>query len=257
MPGLSLQQLGTHGALYGPREQGSTAAAGLPGVVLLHGAEGPMAGWSHRFAAILAAHGYLALAAEYGSGDLFGAGPIRDVPLPPVLDAGRALAAHPQASGRVGLFGWSKGGEAALILAALMGGAGPFACVAAHAPTGLVTGAFDPVEFRAAMAGGTPRLTTEPDGPRAWVWAGKDSQLAPGARIPVEDCAVPLFLSHGTADPIVPVARTQALAERLAAVGRPADLMIAEGQAHGFDFDTEPLLWVRLLAFMDRYLRAA
>lgn len=250
MAGLSLAQT-AHGAVYGPAQ-----GADLPGVVLLHGAEGPMAGWSHRFAVIMAAHGYLALAAEYGTGDIFGAGPIRDVPLPHMLEAGHALAAHPRASGRVGLFGWSKGGEAALIRAALMDKDTPFSCVAAHAPTGIVTGAFDPEGFRTAMASGAPRLNTDPDGPRAWIWPGKDSLLAPGAPIPVEDCAVPLFLSHGTADPIVPVARTQALAERLAAAARPADVMIAEGQAHGFDFDTEPDLWARLLAFMERHLRS-
>lgn len=251
MAGLSLQQFGTHGALYGP----ATGDA-LPGVVLLHGAEGPQAGWSHRFAAILAAQGYLALAAEYGAGDIFGAGPIRNVPLPAVLEAGHALAGHPRASGRVALFGWSKGGEAALIIASLMGPDTPFACVAAHAPTGQVTGAFDPVAFRAALEAGTPRLNTDPDGPRAWVWPGHDARLTPGAPIAVEDCAAPLFLSHGTADPIVPVARTQALAERLAQAGRPADLLIAEGQGHGYDFDTEPQLWARLTAFLDRHLRA-
>ncbi len=247
---LRLEQFGPHGALYGP-----ATGEDLPGVVILHGAEGPMAGWSHRFAAILAAHGYLTLAAEYGQGDIFGAGPIRDVPLPPVLDAARALAAHPRASGRVGLLGWSKGGEAALILGALMGPDGPFACVAAHAPTGLVTGAFDPIAFRAGLAEGAVQLDLDPEGPRAWTWTGQDDRLSPGAAIPVEDCAVPVFLSHGTADPIVPHDRTQALAERLKAAGRPADLFLAEGQAHGFDYDTEPVFWARLLAFLERHLR--
>ena len=246
---LSLEQFGPHGALYGPAE-----GSGWPAVLLLHGAEGPMAGWSHRFAAILAAHGYLALAAEYGAGDIFGAGPIRDVPLPRVLDTARALTAHPRAAGPVGLFGWSKGGEAALILGALMGADGPFACIAAHAPTGQITGAFDPVAFREALAAGEIRLDTDPSGPRAWTWPGLDDRLAPGAAIAVEDCPVPLFLSHGTADPIVPHSRTQALVDRLIAVGRPADLFIAEGQGHGFDYDTEPELWAQLVAFLDRHL---
>jgi dipeptidyl aminopeptidase/acylaminoacyl peptidase len=250
--GLSLQQFGPHGALYGP-----AAGDALPGVVILHGAEGPMAGWSHRFAAILAAHGHLALAAEYGAGDIFGAGPIRNVPLPPILEAGRALAANPRASGRVGLLGWSKGAEAALILGALMDRDGPFACIAAHAPTGRVTGAFDPAAFRDALAEGAPRLDDDPTGPRAWSWPGHDHRLAPGMPLPVEECPVPLFLSHGTADPIVPVARTLALAERLSAAGRAADVFIADGQAHGFDYDTEPAFWARLLGFFDRHLAAS
>ncbi len=221
--GLSLHQLGSVGAVYGP-----AAGGALPGVVILHGSEGPWSGWSHRFAAILAAHGMLALPHGYGEGDVWGAGAIRDQSLPAVLEAGRALAAHPRASGRVALLGWSKGGEMALLVASLMGADTPFACVAAHAPTGLVTGAFDPASFR---TGG--RIGTDPAGPRAWVWPGKDDRLAPGAPIPIEECAVPVFLSIGTADPIVDPARTLALADRLAAVGRPADLLVAEGQGHG------------------------
>ncbi|MFN3642154.1 MAG: alpha/beta hydrolase family protein, partial [Gemmobacter sp.] len=127
-------------------------------------------------------------------------------------------------------------------------------CVAAHAPTGLVTGAFDPAAFRAGLAAGAARLPVDPAGPRAWVWAGRDDRLAPGAPIPIEDCAVPVFLSIGTADPVVDPARTLALADRLAAAGRPADLLVAEGQGHGYDFDTEPMLWSRLAAFFGRHL---
>lgn len=191
----------------------------------------------------------LALPHGYGEGDVWRAGAIRDVDLGAVPAAGRALAAHPRCSGHVGLLGWSKGGEMALLVASLMGAAGPFACVAAHAPTGLVTGAFDPAAFEAG-----PRLAVDPGGPRAWVWAGRDDRLAPGAPIPIEDCAVPVFLSIGTADPIVDPARTLALADRLAAAGRPADLLVAEGQGHGYNFDTEPVLWRRLLAFFGRHL---
>ena len=53
---LSLESLAPHGPVYGPA-QGSR----LAGVVVVHGGEGAGAGWSHRFAAILAAHGMLAL----------------------------------------------------------------------------------------------------------------------------------------------------------------------------------------------------
>ncbi|MFN3936961.1 MAG: alpha/beta hydrolase family protein [Gemmobacter sp.] len=245
---LSLHQFGDWGPVYGP-EGGN----GLPAVVILHGSEGPMAGWSHRFAAILAAHGLLALPLSYGRGDFWSAGRIEDEPLDRVIAAGAALADHPRA-GRVGLLGWSKGGEMALLVGSLMGPGAPFACVAAHAPTGLVTGAFDPDAFRAGIAAGAPRLATDPAGPRAWVWPGKDDRLAPGAPIPIEDCPVPVFLSIGTADPVVDPARTLALADRLAAAGRPADLLEAEGQGHGYDFDTEPVLWRRLLSFFDRHL---
>ena len=111
MPGLTLEQFGPHGALHRPAPDlprpmipgasapgseagiphpaaphpaaavtasaspGGTAPSPLPGVVVVHGAKGPMAGWSHRFAAILAAHGLRALPRSYGAGDFFGAEP--------------------------------------------------------------------------------------------------------------------------------------------------------------------------------------
>lgn len=247
MPGLSLAPLGAHGAVYGP----AGAEAGLPGVVIVHGSEGPMAGWSHRFATILAAHGFLALPLAMGSGDFFAAGPIREVDLAAVPAAGRALAAHPRAGG-VGLFGWSKGGEAALIVASLDADS-PFDAVAAHAASDRVTGAFDP----AALRSGARWLLTAPDDPRAWVWAGHDAALAPGTPIPVEAAPMPLFLSVGMADEIWPAGQTLDMARRLQEAGRPADLLAVEGQGHAYDFATEPLLWARLTAFFARHLVAA
>lgn len=244
MQGLSLDPLGRHGAVYGPAGD----AQGLPAVAILHGGEGPMAGWSHRFAAILAGHGFLALPLAYGTGDFFAAGPIREVDLAAVPEAGAALAAHPRA-GRVGLFGWSKGGEAALLVAAL-GGPGPFAAVAAHAAPDRVTGAFDPEALRS----GRRWLRDAPDDPRAWLWAGRDAELAPGTPIPVERAAMPLLLSVGTADEIWPAAQTLGMAARLEAAGRPADLFVVEGQGHAYDFTTEPRLWARLVAFFGRHL---
>lgn len=246
MSGLSLHQMGTHGPVYGP-----AAGTGLPGVVILHGAEGPMAGWSHRFAAILAAHGMLALPWSYGAGDFFGAGPVRDVDLSALPGVAAALAAHPRGNGRVGLLGWSKGAEAALVTAALAP-PGAFACVAAHAPPDRILGAVDP----AALREGRPWRLDAPGDPRAWVWPGQDHRLVPGTALPVTEAAMPLFLSVGTADEVWPAAQTLTLARRLEEAGRPADLFVAEGQGHGFDFDTEPQLWARLLAFFGRHLAA-
>ena len=244
MTGLTLEPLGAHGAVYGP----AGGATGLPAVVVLHGGEGPMAGWSHRFAAILAAHGFLALPLGYGTGDFFAAGPIRAVDLAAVPAAGRALAAHPRAA-RVGLFGWSKGGEAALLAASLDPDT-PFAAVAAHAAPDRVTGAFDPDALRR----GDRWLLDAPTDPRAWVWQGRDAPLAPGTAIPVEAAPMPLFLSVGTADEIWPAAQTLGMAERLAAAGRPAELLVGEGQGHAYDFTTEPQLWARLCGFFGQHL---
>lgn len=245
--GLSLGPFGPALALYAPPGSGPA-----PAVAVLHGGEGPGAGWSHRFAAILAAHGFLALALEYGEGDVFGAGPIRAVPLPPLAATLAALAGHPRARG-LALFGWSKGAEAAALLAALAADELPLAALALHAPPDVVTPAFDPAAFRTGGALPAP----DPGAPPAWAWPGREAALRPGTPLPVEAVRAPVFLSSGTADPVFPHAMTLALARRLAEAGRPADLFAAEGQGHGYDWATEPVLWARLTAFLRRHLGGA
>lgn len=231
-------------AVYGPAE-----GERLPGVVIVHGSEGPAAGWSHRFAAILAAHGVLAAPWAYGSGDLWHAGPIAGVELPGLVAAGRKLAAHPRCRG-VGLFGWSFGGGLVLITAALQGEDGPFQAVASHAGADFVTQAFDPANFLS----GEHRRRPTADAPRAFVWPGEEAALTPGAPLPLERVTVPVFLSVGDADPVWPHSQTLNVAAELRAQGKPVDLMVGEGQGHGYDLDREPELWARLLGFFGKVL---
>ena len=241
---MRLCQFGAHGPIYAPDEP-------APGIVILHGSEGPMAGWSHRFAAILAAHGFAALPLSYGTGDFWGAGPIQDVPIQPMIDAAHEFAAHDWCSGQVGLFGWSMGGQLAMLLASLLPTTKPYAGIAAHAPSDVVMGAFDPAVFRA----GRSWRRLEPDAPRAWVMQGEDTRLAPGREIAVERYEGPMFLSVGLADDVWSPDMTARLAARRENAGRPVELWQAEGQGHGFDFDTEPELWRRLTHFFSTHLR--
>ena len=240
---LSLEMMGEW-PVYGPAE-----GTGLPGVVILHGSEGPMAGWAHRFAAILAAHGMLALPYSYGTGDFWSAGRIAGVDLRGVVAAGARLAAHPRCRG-AGLFGWSFGGGMALTVAALQGAGGPFRAVASHAGADFVTAAFDPEDFRKGHRLRDPA----PDAPRAFLWPGEEAALTPGAPLPLDRLTVPVFLSVGDADPIWPHQQTLNVAAALRAQGTPVDLLVAAGQGHGYDFDREPELWARLLAFFGGHL---
>lgn len=241
--GLSLEMMGDW-PVYGPAD-----GERLPGVVILHGSEGPMAGWGHRFAAILAAQGMLALPYGYGEGDFWSAGRIAGVDLRGVVSAGVRLAAHGRCRG-VGLFGWSFGGGMALSVAALQGPGGPFRAVASHAGADFVTAAFDPVDFRKGHRLRDPA----PDAPRAFLWPGEDAALTPGAHLPLDRLAVPVFLSVGDADPVWPHQQTLNVAEVLRSQGKPVDLLVAAGQGHGYDFDREPELWVRLRAFFGAHL---
>ena len=248
MAGLTLYQLGDFGPVYGPAS--GLARGDGPGVVILHGSEGPMAGWAHRFAAILAAHGMLALPLGYGQGDFWGAGPIRDVDLRRVAEAGRALGGDPRCRG-VGLLGWSFGAGAALLTAAFSG-RDPFGCVAAHAGADVVTPAFDPAARRA----GVSVLSAGAAGARAFVWSGEEAALEPLSPLPVGRIVVPVLLTVGAQDTILPPELTLRVADRLAQAGNPAEVWVAPGQGHGFDFDTEPQFWARLVAFFNRHLGA-
>ncbi len=239
---LTVEMLDPHGPVYGP----GPGAAG-PGVVIVHGGEGPMAGWSHRFAVILAAHGFRALPISYGEGDFFAAGPIRDVPLEGLSDAISALAAH-TGTGEIGAFGWSRGAEKLALLASYLASTQPLAAVALHAGPDRVHSAFDPAAFRTGQGG----LETDSAAPAAWTWRGQP--VTPGADIAIEHFPGPVFLSVGDADDVWDPRMTFRLADRLATAGRPADLLVGKGQGHGYAFDREPELWVRLTAFFSKHL---
>lgn len=236
---LLIEDIAEIGPLYAPASREI-----WPGLMILHGSEGPGAGWSHRFAAIMAAHGVATLPFGYGTGDVWGAGEIRDVDIGRIVTAGTTIAAHSKLSS-LDLLGWSRGGELAMHLGAIAGAALPFRRIAAHAPADHCVPAFDVARMRA----GQPRGEAEA---RAWRWAGHDDRLAPGAAIEIERFPRPVFLSVGTADEVWDHQMTLNLAARREAAGCPTDLFVAEGQGHAFDFATEPQLWHRLLAFVER-----
>ncbi|WP_436927935.1 acyl-CoA thioester hydrolase/BAAT C-terminal domain-containing protein [Halosimplex amylolyticum] len=88
-----------------------------PGVLVLHGGGGA-GGYERRYAALLAEHGYTALCVEY-----FGAPGVADVlervPLETFGDAARWLLDRPNVrDAPVGVVGFSRGGEAALLTGA-------------------------------------------------------------------------------------------------------------------------------------------
>jgi nucleolar protein 56 len=101
-----------------------------PGVLVLHGGGGA-GGYEQEYAALLAEHGYAALCVEY-----FGAPDVPDslceIPLERFDRAARWLLERDDVSGeRVGVVGFSRGGEAALLTGAQFETVG---AVVAHVP---------------------------------------------------------------------------------------------------------------------------
>lgn len=104
------------GTTYGPPGEGP-----FPAVMIFHGSEGALSGWSHRNAVLLAAHGFLAFPYGYSRGsNAWNAGSIEDVPLDRAAQALVALRAFPATGDKVALYGVSRGAEHALLLVSLM-----------------------------------------------------------------------------------------------------------------------------------------
>jgi acetyl esterase/lipase len=238
------------GTTYGPPEEGQ-----FPAVMLLHGSEGGWSGWSHRNAALLAAEGFLAFPFSYSrGGNAWNAGSIENVPLDRSAEALAALQAFPASSGKIGLYGVSRGAEHALLLTSLMARDnldGLPNAVAAHSPPDVVCGAFDARSWRDI---GDPGWRPWDPARRAWSWRGSSDELLPTTPIEIECFAGPLFLSHGTADRVWSVEMTQRLDARLRRHGRQAEVHYYEGQDHILDAAAENQHNLHLVSFFARTL---
>lgn len=255
MTDLTIVHHGTadRGMAYAPAGGGP-----FPAVMVLHGSEGAWAGWNHVAAMMLAAHGFLARPFGYSrQGNAWNAGDIVDVPLDRTADALAELRRDPRCNGRVGLYGVSRGGEHALLLASLMvrdGVDGLPDAVAAHAPADVVCGAFRGACVRDS---GDPGWRSWDPGERAWTWRESSESLLPTTPIEIERYPGPLFLSHGMDDDVWSADMTRRLEARLRAHGRAPEVHLYEGMKHGFDCPGLDEHYRRLIAFFTRHLRQA
>lgn len=250
-PAILRRLLPGFGTTYGP-----SGDAPFPTILLLHGSEGGWSGWSHRNAMFLAAHGFLAYPHSYSrGGNGWNAGSITDVPLDHTVEALKALRTMPWCSGKVGLYGISRGAEHALLVTSLMardGMDGQPDAVAAHGSADVVCGAFDARTWRDR---GDPGWQVWDPGSRAWTWNGSSEDLKPTTPIEIERYRGPLFLSHGTQDKVWDVAMTRRLEARLLANDREPQVHYYEGQDHVGDGAGENMHHEKLLSFFDEHLQ--
>ncbi|ART64562.1 alpha/beta hydrolase family protein [Kushneria marisflavi] len=240
------------GTTYGPSGDGP-----FPAVMVLHGSEGAWAGWSHRHAVMLAAHGFLAFPLGFSvGGNAWNAGQIIEVPLERTVAALQALRGFAFTGQGVGLYGASRGAEHALLVASLMARdsiEGLPDSLAAHAPPDVVCGGFDARTFRDS---GDPGWQAWDGAQRAWSWQGSSEGLLPTTPIEIERYDGPLFLSHGTADIMWSVAMTRRLEARLKRHGRTPEVVYMQGEGHIPGDEAENDWYARLMTFFARTLMA-
>jgi dienelactone hydrolase len=211
-------------------------AAGVPGIVMLHGSEGGSTHFLDEDATRLAEDGSAVLAfCWFGCPGKPAA--ILRIPLEDTVAAIEWLrASDPVAGGPVGLYGLSRGAEQSVLLASLVRDPAVIAAVAVHAPSDTVVAAYDP------ETGWSPYETDPRTGEQvfapAWTWQGeplygeRDSFSEPGPRIRVEDYPAPMYLSHGTADDLWPVQRSRNIEAARLAAGLPTETHYWRGEGH-------------------------
>jgi pimeloyl-ACP methyl ester carboxylesterase len=239
------------GTTYGP-----AGDSRCPAVLLLHGSEGGLSGWSHRNAVMLAAHGFLAFPFPYSvGGNPWNAGSIENVELMNTVLALRGLRRFEACNGRVALFGVSRGAEHALLVAALMSRGkleGEPDAVAVHAAPDVVCAAFD---SRTRRDTGDDGWAAWDPAKRAWLWNGSSEGLLPTAPIPIETYSGPLLLTHGERDSVWSVETTRRLAKRLLAAGLKPEVRYFKDEDHSLRSDAENVFNETLLNFLWRSLR--
>ncbi|MFG6465649.1 S9 family peptidase [Roseateles sp. BYS87W] len=142
---------------------------------------------------------------------------------------------------RIGFFGWSYGGF--LGARAMLDADTPFAAAVAVAPV---------TDWTLYDTAYTERYLGLPEGGKAAAYA--DAHLPSRAAL----LSKPLLLVHGTADDNVLFDHTLRLVEALQNAGKPFDLQIYPGKAHGIAGRAARLHLYRTMdAFFERHLKAA
>jgi dienelactone hydrolase len=216
---LAVRERGLVGALFLPSGEASDTLH--PGIIVLGGSSG---GMREPLAALLAAHGYAALALAYFGAD--GLPPrLAEVPLEYFETALDWIADRAEVRGeRVALLGTSRGAELALLLGAMFPRVG---AVIAYAPSGVLWGAVGAsgpawtyqgqpllvVPDRLSAEQSDEIFAREPISAAPWYLANLEDEAALGpATIAVERIAGPVLLISGEHDQMWP---STLMAERI------------------------------------------
>lgn len=238
------------------------ASRGPLPTIIVHPEAGHQAGHMRGVLNDLANAGYLAAAVDYqrrqGSRWCASLFPWQDPADPTrVIDLVRA---HPNVDPRrIGLLGFSQGGVFSLLIAAYDGRA---AAVVAYYP---VTDFEHWLEADGAGFGRRVVFRFIKTGFRRASGARSDEELRTQLRRAspywqAESITVPVLLVHGDRDGSAGVEESRRLAQRLAELRRPVQLLVIHDAGHVFNFRDRrqaELAWEATLRFLDRHLQIA
>lgn len=239
---------GVVGTLFRPK-----GAKGLPAILVLPGSEG---GIPDKTAAYFASQGFTALALAYFKAPGLPE-KLEKIPLESLLRGAEWLARQPDADpARIGVYGGSKGAEAALILAASF--PDRFQAVVANKATSRVWVGVPSGFFGALLGMGSSWTLGGKPLPCAslpWKSPYKDGRMfpaplyeaglkkaAPDTRIPVERIQAPLLVTGGGKDglwPAAAMAREIAVHRKASPWGKADEVLIYPDAGHGI----EPPYW--------------
>lgn len=208
-----------------------------PAIVMLHGSEGGTEPYLPELAAEIAKKGFVVLSLCW-----FGCtgtpAKILRVPLEHVVDAGKWLEGSKDvAGGKVGLFGWSRGAEQAVLVTSLLAGTDPFAAVYVHAASDTVVASYDPA-IEDSLTETDPKTGQTIPSP-AWTWRGqalfgepKADYSVPGPRILVEKYPGPVRVSAGERDEVWETARSRRIVAARTTANVPTESHFWPGEGH-------------------------
>jgi acetyl esterase/lipase len=129
---------------------------------------------------------------------------------------------------RLGVFGFSAGGHLSLMLATTGSGGNPSSAPAVRPAA--VAAVVPPTDLHPYTNPGNPMLEQFPA-----LKFDRQKVTSVSPLLQISEQTAPSLLVHGEVDELVPASHSHRYAERMTELGRPVQLIIIEGQGHGFD----------------------
>lgn len=225
-------------------------------------------------AAVLATQGFIVLAYCYfdcGRGLVGQRKPLKDVEVLKVLEAISWLKNYDRSTGKVAVYGFSRGAELSMIIGEVSSGtpSAPDAIVA-HSPSDQFNSVFNWSWFEPACwickkvscpdrsdlswndkCGDNPKKIDD----KLSAWRLKGKAVRSGRKIQIEKFNGPILLSHGEKDTVWPVEQTKRLEKRLRDAGKAPEVYYFPNGDHSLIGKAELKRSELVGKFLDRYLK--